>query len=195
MVYISSYKDQNWLIPQSIREMIPKNHICFFVEEFIDSLDFSDFDMVSEGVGHPSYPPRIITKVIIQGMLSKERASRKLAGACRENFVFMYLAEKVQPEFSTICRFRRNNKEFIKETFKETVKLADENGLVDLNLICTDGSKIKANSGKKMCIKKEQLGKLTSIIDRMIEDDIKQDEVDEIIYGNKEEKVPIDGNE
>ena len=178
MTYINSYRDQNWLIPQSIKDMIPKNHICFFVEEFVDSLDFSGFDMISECPGHPSYHPRIIMKVIIQGMLSKERASRKLASACRENFVFMYLAEKVQPEFSTFCRFRRNNKKFVKEVFQETVELASENGLVDLNLICTDGSKIKANSGKKMCIKKEQLGKLASIIDRMIEDDIKQDEVD-----------------
>ena len=37
MTYINSYKNQNWLIPQSIKDMIPKDHICFFVEEFIES--------------------------------------------------------------------------------------------------------------------------------------------------------------
>jgi transposase len=169
--------------------MIPQNHICFFVEEFVDSLDFTNFDMISEGAGHPSYHPRIIMKIIIQGMLAKERSSRRLASACRENFVFMYLAEKVQPEFSTICRFRRNNKEFVKEAFKETVKLADENGLVDLSLICTDGSKIKANASKKRCIKKEQIDQLSSIIDKMIEEDIKKDKIEESIYKNKEENL------
>lgn len=189
MAYINSYKGQNWLIPQSIKDIIPKSHICFFVEEFVDSLDFTNFDMVYEGAGHPAYHPRIIMKIIIQGMLSKERSSRKLASACRENFVFMYLAEKVQPNFRTICRFREENKGFIKEVFKETVELASDNGLVDLSLICTDGSKIKANSGKKMCIKKEQLGKLASIIDKMIEEDIKQDEMDKLIYGDKEENI------
>src|SRR3990167_5954891 len=121
MGYMSSLKGQNWLIPQSIQDIIPKNHICFFVEEFVDSLNFSEFDMTSEGAGHPSYHPRIIMKIIIQGMLSKERSSRKLASACRENFVFMYLAEKVQPNFRTIARFRKNNSDFIKEVFKETV--------------------------------------------------------------------------
>jgi len=189
MVYMSSYKGQNWLIPQSIYEMIPENHICFFVEEFVDSLDFFGFDMIYEGPGHPAYHPRIIMKIIIQGMLCKERASRKLASACRENFVFMYLAEKVQPNFRTIARFRKNNGKFIKEVFKETVDLASENGLVDLNLICIDGSKIKANSSKKMCIKKEQLKKLDSIIDKMIEEDIKRDEIDKEIYGEKEENI------
>jgi len=187
MVYMNSYKDQNWLIPQSIRDMILQDHICFFVEEFVDSLDFTNFDMISEGAGHPSYHPRIIMKVIIQGMLSKERSSRKLAGACRENFVFMYLAEKVQPNFRTISRFRRNNKEFVKEAFKETIKLASENDLVDLNLICIDGSKIKANSSRKMCLTKEQIERLDSIIDKMIEEDVKQDEIDKEIYGDKEE--------
>ncbi|MDP3027290.1 MAG: IS1182 family transposase [Nanoarchaeota archaeon] len=189
MTYISSYKGQDWLLPTSIKQMIPENHISFFVEEFVESLDFSGFDMIYEGAGHPAYHPRIIMKIIIQGMLSKERSSRKLAGACRENFVFMYLAEKVQPNFRTIARFRKNNGKFIKEAFKETVDLASENGLIDLNLICTDGSKIKANSSKKMCLKKDQIERLDSIIDKMIEEDIKQDEIDKEIYGEKEENI------
>ena len=138
MTYISSYKNQDWLMPTSIKQMIPQNHISFFVEDFVESLDYSGFDMISDSAGHPSYHPRIIMKIIIQGMLSKERSSRKLASACRENFVFMYLAEKVQPNFRTISRFRKNNKDFVKEAFKETVKLASENDLVDLNLICID---------------------------------------------------------
>ncbi len=189
MAYISSFKGQNWLIPQSIKDMIPKNHICFFAEEFVESLDFSGFDMINEGPGHPSYHPRILMKILLQGMLSKERSSRKLASASRENFVFMYLAEKVQPNFRTLCRFRVENAKFIKETFKETVNLASENDLIDLNLICTDGSKIKANASKKRFLKEEQVERLDSIIDAMIEEDIKQDEIDEKISDGKEENL------
>ena len=189
MTYISSFKGQNWLIPQSIKDMIPKNHICFFVEEFVESLDFSEFDLINEGPGHPMYHPQIIMKILLQGMLSKERSSRRLASACRENFVFMYLAEKVRPNFRTICRFRVENAEFIKETFKETVNLASENDLIDLSLICTDGSKVKANASKKRLLKEEQIERLDSIIDAMIEEDIKQDEIDKKISDGKEENL------
>ena len=189
MTYISSYKNQNWLLPTSIKQMIPENHISFFVEEFVESLDFTGFDMISDGAGHPSYHPRIIMKVIIQGMLSKERSSRKLASACRENFVFMYLAEKVQPNFRTIARFRKNNSSFVKEAFKETINLASEHDLIDLNVICTDGTKIKANASKKAFLKKEQLGQLDSIIDKMIKEDIEQDEIDKGSYDKKEENI------
>jgi transposase len=189
MTYISSYKGQDWLLPTSIKQMISDKHICFFVEEFAESLNFSEFDMICEGPGHPSYHPRILVKILLQGMLCKERSSRKLATACKENVVFMYLAEKVQPNFRTIARFRKNNAKFIKETFKDTIDLASQNGLIDLNLICTDGSKVKANSNKKMYVKKEQIGQLNSIIDKMIEEDINQDEIDKEIYGEKEEGI------
>jgi len=37
MAYISSCKNQNWLLPVSIKSMIPENHICFFVEEVTSS--------------------------------------------------------------------------------------------------------------------------------------------------------------
>ena len=77
MVYINSYKNQNWLIPQAIKDMISKEHICFFVEEFVESLDYSCFDLIYAGAGHPAYHPSILVKTIIMGMLSRIRSSRK----------------------------------------------------------------------------------------------------------------------
>ena len=186
---MNSYKEQNWLLPLSIKQMIPENHIGFLVEEFVESLDFSEFDLINEGPGHPSYHPRILMKILLQAMLSRIRSSRKISGATRENFVFMYLAEKIQPNFRTICRFRRQNASFIKEAFKETIELASSHDLIDLSLICTDGTTMKANANKSKSLKKEHIEKLDSIIEKMIEEDIKQDELDKEIYGDKEENI------
>lgn len=149
MAYMQSYKNQNWLIPLSIMDMIPKDHICFLVEDFAERLDYSNFDIQYNGAGHPAYPPRIIMKIIIQGMLSRIRSSRKLAASCRENFVMMYLAEKAQPDFRTIARFRKDNTHFVKDAFKKTVEIASEKKLVDLSFISIDGSKIKAYASRK----------------------------------------------
>ena len=81
MAYIASSKSQNWLLPMSIKEMIPKDHICFMVEDFADSLDYKNFDMIYDGAGHPAYHPRIILKILTYGMLCRARSSRKLAKA------------------------------------------------------------------------------------------------------------------
>ena len=187
MVYIKSSKNQNWLLPLSIKDMIPKDHICFLVEDFADSLDYSNFDMIYDGAGHPAYHPRIIMKVLVYGMLCKTRSSRKLSRATRENFVFMYLAEKVQPDFRTIARFRKDNSQFVKSAFKQTVELASKNKLIDLSFISIDGSMLKANASKKKYFDKKGLDKLDKAIDKMVEDDIKLDELEEELFGDKEE--------
>ena len=187
MVYITSHKNQNWLIPQSIKDMIPKGHVCFFVEEFVESLDFSGVDMIYAGPGHPAYHPRILMKIIIMGMLSRIRSSRKLASATRESFIFMYLAEKVNPDFRTIARFRKDNVAFIKDAFKQTVKLASDCKIIDLSFIGIDGSKMKAYASKKQYFDKAGLDKLEKAIDKILEEDIALDELEEQIFGDKEE--------
>ncbi len=187
MAYIKSYKDQNWLLPLSIRDMIPKDHICFLVEEFVVSLDFSKFDMIYNGAGHPAYHPRIIMKILIQGMLSRVRSSRKLASACRENFVFMFLAERVSPDFRTIARFRKDNAGFVKDAFKKTVELASKHDLVDLSFISIDGSMLKANAGKKRYFNGKGLDKLDKAVGKMIEEDIALDELEDDLFDNREE--------
>ncbi len=184
MAYIASNKNQNWLLPKNIKDIIPKDHICFLVENFVESLDFSNFDLVYEGPGHPAYHPKIILKILIHGMLCKVRSSRKLAKACIENFVFMYLAEKVNPNWRTINRFRKDNASFIKKAFQETVKLASKNQLIDLSFISIDGSTLKASASKKKYFDKKALDKLEKAVDRMVEEDIALDELEDELYGD-----------
>ena len=187
MSYIQTNKNQNWLLPMSINDMIPDDHICFLVEEFAESLGYSNFDIQYDGAGHPAYHPRIIMKIIIQGMLSRIRSSRKLAASCRENFIMMYQAEKTQPDFRTIARFRKDNQIFIKDAFKKTVEIASETNLIDLSFISIDGSKIKAYASKKRYLNKIALDKLDKAIDKMIKEDIGTDELEEELFGDKEE--------
>lgn len=69
----------------------------------------------------------------------------------------MYLAEKFNPDFRTIARFRKDNETFIKDTFKQTVKLASDYKIVDLSFIGIDGSKVKAYASKKQYFNKTML--------------------------------------
>ena len=67
------------------------------------------------------------------GMLDKMRSLRKLARNARENVVYMYLAEKLTPDFRTISDFRNNNPDLMKIVFKHTVSLAKNEGNVRFN--------------------------------------------------------------
>jgi len=183
MAFIHSFKNQSWLFPPSIEELIPNDHVCFLVESFVESLDFSDFDQKYDGAGHPAYHPRVIIKLLVMGMLDRIRSSRRLARNTRENVVYMYLAEKLTPDFRTISDFRKNNLDIIKMVFKHTVIFAKEEGMLDLSHLSTDGTKIKANASSRRVFTKEELAFLINFIDDELEKWGEQDSLEDDFFG------------
>src|SRR5208283_5224753 len=89
MAYIQSFKEQSWLLPPRIEDLIPEDHVCFLIESLVDALDYSAFDIKYSGVGHPAYHPRVPLKLLIMGVLDRVRSSRRLARNARENVVYM----------------------------------------------------------------------------------------------------------
>ncbi len=183
MVYKKSYRGQNWLFPPSIEEMIPEDHICFLVEGFIDSLNFNDFDIKYAGAGRPAYHPRIIMKTLVMGVLDRVRSSRRLARNARENVVYIYLSEKLSPDFRTISDFRKNNPDLVKYAFKHTIALAKNEGLLDLSVLSTDGTKIKANASNRRVLSKEEIEFLSKFIDNELKEWTKQDNLENNFFG------------
>ena len=57
--------------------------------------------------------------------------------------------------------------------------MADKYNLLDLSFIAIDGTTLKANANKKRVVKKEQLENLDFVVDKIMKEDLKQDELDE----------------
>src|SRR3989338_1309874 len=124
MVYIKSNPHQTLLLPTNLRDIIPKDHICYLIEDVINQLDFSGFDKDVEGPGNPSYHPRISLKIIINGICERVTSTRKLEKLTYENIVFRYLAENLNPDFHTLALFRKENWQLIKQSFLQTIEIA-----------------------------------------------------------------------
>ena len=184
MVYIQSSASQNWLLPPSLLDLIPKDHVCFLVESFVDSQDFSSFDIRYAGAGHPAYHPRVILKLLVMGVLDRVRSSRRLSRNACENIVYMYLSEKLAPDFRTISDFRKNNPELIKDLFVHTVTLAKTEGFLDLSVLATDGTKLKANAANRNVLSKAELAFLLQFIDVEFEEWNKKDFDEEHFFKN-----------
>lgn len=183
MAYIQSYKGQTWLLPPSIEDMIPEDHICYLVEGLVESLDYTAFDIRHSGSGHPAYHPRVLLKLLIMGIIDRVRSSRRLAKNSRENIVYIYLSEKLTPDFRTISDFRKDNPELLKEAFKHTVSFAKGEGLLDLSHLCTDGSKIKANASNRTVMSEGELKALLSFVEGELQEWAKQDVIEDERFG------------
>jgi len=192
MVYIKSSPKQTLLLPTNLRDIIPKDHICYLIEEVIDQLDFTSFDKEVEGPGNPSYHPRISLKIIINGICERVTSTRKLEKLTCENIVFRYLAENLNPDFHTIALFRKENKRLIKQSFLQTVEIAKNLDMVNFNKLYLDGIKVKANASKSKSFSKEEIDFLSDFVDNHLKEMDKVDEEENKKYGdsNGEPKIP-----
>src|ERR1700687_1043590 len=67
--YRPYHPDQEFLLPPSLREWLPENHLVYFVSDVVDNLNLSALDAVygDEQRGQPPYDPRMMTKVLVYG--------------------------------------------------------------------------------------------------------------------------------
>jgi transposase len=133
------------LLPPCVNDFVSGDDPVRALDEIIDWMDLSSLVGKYSGGGAPAYEPRMMLKVIIFGYCQGIRSSRKLDAALGQDVRFMYLAEMSRPDFRTIARFRRNNRDAVRKAFEETVRIALDMGLVLLGHVSVDGTKLVAN--------------------------------------------------
>jgi len=142
--------DQILLLPPSLRDWLPEDHIAYFISDVVDSLDLSAITKEYEksSKGYPPYNPYMMTKILIYGYANGVFSSRKIARKVVEDVAFRVLAAQNRPDFRTISEFRRRHLKAFKELFLQVLKIAYEAGLVKLGHVSLDGTKVKANASK-----------------------------------------------
>ena len=81
-------REQAWLLPPTLDELVPPDHPARFVAEFVDALDREDWIELGvqpdgEVLGAPAYHPRALLSVWLYGFMTSVRSCRKLEAACR----------------------------------------------------------------------------------------------------------------
>src|SRR6266478_9679851 len=67
--YRSYLPEQDLLLPPSLREWLPDDHLVYFVSDVVDQLNLSAIESVYEedDRGQPPYHPRMMTKILLYG--------------------------------------------------------------------------------------------------------------------------------
>jgi transposase len=167
---------QVMLLPRSVEEFVSVDDPVRALDEIIDDMDLGDLIGSYSGGGAPAYDPIMMLKVIVFGYSQGIRSSRKLDASLGRDVRFMFLAEMSRPDFRTIARFRRDNLDAVKRAFKETVRIALGAGLVLLEHVSVDGTKIEANVSSKHTYKRERLEKALLDVEERIESILRESE-------------------
>lgn len=142
--------NQTFLMPASMKEWLPPDHLAYFVSDVVDQLDLSEMlDCYnSEERGYPPYHPRMMVKVLLYAYCIGVPSSRRIAGKLEEDIAFRVLAANNTPDFRTISDFRKEHLQALAGLFLQVLKLCQKAGLVKLGHVALDGTKIKANASK-----------------------------------------------
>ena len=142
--------EQDLLLPASLREWLPDDHLAYFVSDVVDHLDLSAIECVyeEEGRGQPPYHPRMMTKILVYGYCVGVFSSRKIQKRLVEDVAFRVLAAGNQPDFRTISDFRKLHLKALEELFGQMLRLTLETGTMKLGRVALDGSKVKGNASK-----------------------------------------------
>lgn len=141
-------REQLYLMPPSIADWLPQEHLAWFVLDVIGELDLGAFysSHREDGRGGASYHPGLMLAVLVYAYCTGERSSRRIERRCTEDVPFRVLAANQAPDHATIARFRRRHEEAIAELFTQVLGLCVTAGIVDSSLVAIDGTKIAANA-------------------------------------------------
>ncbi len=142
--------EQDLLLPPSLRDWLPEDHLAYFVSDLIDQLDLSAITRVYEDEerGYPPYHPVMLTKVLVYAYCVGVFSSRRIQRRLLEDIPFRVLAAGNEPDFRTIADFRKMHLAALRGFFEQVLRLARELGAPRVGRVALDGSKVKANASK-----------------------------------------------
>lgn len=180
---------QGLLLPPSLVDWLPEDHLAWFVRDAVQSLDADallDHYRVS-GKGELPYDPRMMLRVLIYAYSTGTFSSRKIARQLEENVAYRVLAENQMPKHRTISRFRQVHLDQFSDLFVQVVRLAAESGLAKVGTLAIDGSKVKANASKHKAMSYDRMNKEEKRLKREIQAITKMaadvDEAEDVEFG------------
>src|SRR5919199_351359 len=143
--------DQPLPLPADLRQWLPADHLVYLLSDLVDQLDLTPILAVYEqgdGGGNPPYHPVLLTKLLLYAYCQGVVSSRQIARKTYEDVAFRVLTADQHPDFRTISDFRERYLAALGDLFVQVVRLAGRLGLVKLEHVAQDGSKILANASK-----------------------------------------------
>jgi transposase len=140
--------DQLLLMPPSVRDWLPEDHLAFFVLDVVAELDLDSFYAAhrADGRGGSVYDPAMMLAVLLYAYCTGERSSRRVERRLVEDVAYRVIAVNQQPDHATLARFRRRHQDAIAGLFGQVLGLCVKAGMVDAGVVAIDGTKIAANA-------------------------------------------------
>ena len=182
--------DQPFLLPPSLQDWLPENHLARFIGELTNGLELSKiygFYGRRDGRGKAAYHPVMMVRLLLYGYCVGVMSSRRIERASYEDVAFRYLAADQHPDHDTVASFRRQHLPVLAQLFTQVLQLCDKAGLVKLGHVAIDGTKIQANASKHKAMSYERMEEkekqLKAEVEKLLAQAAEIDAAEDALYG------------
>ncbi len=152
------HQGQTFLLSLSVEEFVPAHHSARIISAVVDKIDLTDlYNTYTITVGQNAFDPRMLVKVLFYSTFQGVFSSREIENNLHTDTAYMYLAAMQKPTYRTISRFRTRFFDELVPLFEQIITICKDLGLIGLNHIAFDGSKVKANASSRKSVTQEQL--------------------------------------
>jgi transposase len=187
--FIACDRDQALLLPPSLRDWLPEEHLAWLVLEAVEEFDLSAFyaSYREDGHGRAAFEPAMMVALLVYAYAIDVRSSRAIERHCWEDLAFRVIAANRVPDHATIARFRARHEVAIGELFGQVLALCAQAGLVRLGLVAVDGTKIAANATHHATRSYEQIAR------EILEEAAQLDAAEDAAHGNaRGDELPVE---
>ena len=170
-------RSQLLLLPDAVDDYVGPDNPVRFIDAFVAGLDLeaAGFERVRpKDKGRFGYDPADLLKLYIYGYLNRVRSSRRLESETHRNLEVIWLLRRLQPDFKMIADFRSDNRNAIRQVFREFLRVCRDLDLFGRELIAVDGTRIKAVNNTDRNFTREKLRRDLKRIDERLEDYLQQ---------------------
>ncbi|MBA3402796.1 MAG: transposase [Actinobacteria bacterium] len=149
--FIDCDRDQELLLPPSLREWLPEDHLAWFVLDAVEEMDLAAFygEYRADGWGRAAFDPQMMVALLLYAYALGERSSRGIERRCREDVAFRVITANQVPDHATIARFRARHELALAATFTQVLALCARAGLVSVGVVALDGSLLAGNASPR----------------------------------------------
>jgi transposase len=174
--FLACDREQELLLPPSLREWLSDDHFAWFVIDAVGALDLAAFLAAyrRDGWGRAAHDPAMMVALIVYAYAIGERSSRRIERRCREDVAFRVITANQAPDHATIARFRVRHERALSELFGQVLRLCADAGMVRVGVVAVDGTKVHANASERATRDYEQIAR--EILEEAAEVDAAEDE-------------------
>ena len=141
-------RDTPYLLPPSVDDWLPKDHLARFVVDTVEQLDLSALIRQYRGAGSAAYHPAVLLALLLYGYATGTFGSRRIEQATHDSLAFRFIAANSHPDHDTLCAFRQRFLPEVERLFVEVLSIAKQMKLLKLGTVALDGTKLHANASR-----------------------------------------------